>query len=234
MLAAQPPALQALLKAYPEQLASVEANALVWRDGERMIYDDDRRMEDLEARLARPSLFYQMLEPYPRGDEGIPPSPGADPGRIRFQPFFWKLYGATPRDIERNLVTIPWLGRWTLRVTRINGVDQRLRAVSEELERLPPALRRCAENPAGAYNPRRIAGSQRPSAHAFGIALDLGTPAADYWRWTQTPNRTLPSYRNRIPLEVVRIFERHGFIWGGKWSHFDTMHFEYRPELLGE
>jgi hypothetical protein len=30
----------------------------------------------------------------------------------------------------------------------------------------------------------------------------------------------------------VDIFERHGFIWGGKWGHFDTMHFEYRPELL--
>jgi hypothetical protein len=32
--------------------------------------------------------------------------------------------------------------------------------------------------------------------------------------------------------EIVDIFERHGFIWGGKWYHFDTMHFEYRPELL--
>jgi hypothetical protein len=31
---------------------------------------------------------------------------------------------------------------------------------------------------------------------------------------------------------LVEIFERHGFIWGGNWSHFDTMHFEYRPELL--
>jgi peptidoglycan L-alanyl-D-glutamate endopeptidase CwlK len=30
----------------------------------------------------------------------------------------------------------------------------------------------------------------------------------------------------------VTIFENHGFIWGGKWYHFDTMHFEYRPELL--
>jgi len=31
----------------------------------------------------------------------------------------------------------------------------------------------------------------------------------------------------------VAVFERHGFIWGGKWFHYDTMHFEYRPELLG-
>jgi hypothetical protein len=30
------------------------------------------------------------------------------------------------------------------------------------------------------------------------------------------------------------IFEKHGFIWGGKWYHYDTMHFEYRPELLPE
>jgi hypothetical protein len=39
-------------------------------------------------------------------------------------------------------------------------------------------------------------------------------------------------YKNRIPLELVAIFEKHGFIWGGKWYHYDTMHFEYRPELL--
>ena len=35
-----------------------------------------------------------------------------------------------------------------------------------------------------------------------------------------------------IPSDVVAVFERHGFIWGGRWAHFDTMHFEYRPELL--
>ncbi|WP_228384801.1 M15 family metallopeptidase [Campylobacter pinnipediorum] len=28
------------------------------------------------------------------------------------------------------------------------------------------------------------------------------------------------------------IFEKNGFIWGGRWKHFDTMHFEYRPEFL--
>jgi hypothetical protein len=36
----------------------------------------------------------------------------------------------------------------------------------------------------------------------------------------------------RIPPEIVAGFERHGFIWGGRWAHFDTMHFKYRPELL--
>jgi hypothetical protein len=31
---------------------------------------------------------------------------------------------------------------------------------------------------------------------------------------------------------VIRIFEEEGFIWGGKWAMYDTMHFEYHPELL--
>ncbi len=39
-------------------------------------------------------------------------------------------------------------------------------------------------------------------------------------------------FRNRIPLGIVTICEKHGFIWGGTWYHGDTMHFEYRPELL--
>jgi hypothetical protein len=28
------------------------------------------------------------------------------------------------------------------------------------------------------------------------------------------------------------VFEAERFIWGGKWYHYDTMHFEYRPELF--
>jgi hypothetical protein len=34
------------------------------------------------------------------------------------------------------------------------------------------------------------------------------------------------------PSVVVEIFEKHGFVWGGKWYHFDNMHFEYRPEII--
>ena len=26
--------------------------------------------------------------------------------------------------------------------------------------------------------------------------------------------------------------EAEGFAWGGRWFYFDTMHFEYRPELF--
>ena len=33
-------------------------------------------------------------------------------------------------------------------------------------------------------------------------------------------------------IAEVEAFEAEGFIWGGKWSEFDLMHFEYRPELI--
>ena len=35
-----------------------------------------------------------------------------------------------------------------------------------------------------------------------------------------------------FPSAIVSLFEDNGFIWGGKWEHFDLMHFEYRPELI--
>ncbi len=41
-------------------------------------------------------------------------------------------------------------------------------------------------------------------------------------------------YPNEIPWPIILIFEKYGFIWGGKWHHFDTMHFEYRPELFSK
>jgi hypothetical protein len=88
---------------------------------------------------------------------------------------------------------------------------------------------------------REIAGSPTRSHHAWGMAIDLvpnsyGGRAA-YWQWSRVYDS---EGWHRIPLErrwsppqtVIGIFERHGFVWGGKWTHFDNIHFEYRPEIL--
>jgi hypothetical protein len=40
------------------------------------------------------------------------------------------------------------------------------------------------------------------------------------------------SKRWHPPEQVIEAFEENGFIWGGKWHRFDTVHFEYRPEIL--
>jgi hypothetical protein len=81
----------------------------------------------------------------------------------------------------------------------------------------------------GTFNWRTIAGTTRRSAHAWGIAIDIATAASDYWRWA---GGGTPAWTNRIPQVIVDAFEAEGFIWGGRWYHYDTMHFEYRPELF--
>ena len=57
---------------------------------------------------------------------------------------------------------------------------------------------------------------------------------SNYWQWDCkcTSEKVDLSHKNKIPQGIIDIFEKHGFIWGGKWYHYDTMHFEYRPELL--
>ena len=70
-------------------------------------------------------------------------------------------------------------------------------------------------------------------AHGHGIAIDIALKHSDYWRNSSPEKDGAYAYKNEIPMEIVRVFEKHGFIWGGKWHHYDTMHFEYRPELLG-
>jgi peptidoglycan L-alanyl-D-glutamate endopeptidase CwlK len=171
--------------------------------------------------------------------KGKTPKPAEfdDPGRIRNDSFFKCMYGATPAAVRQNLVTITWLpalAPQSLLVTRINGVDKQLQAVSDELEKLPAFLK-YLQKAAGTFNWRVIKGTTRPSTHSYGIAIDINTDFSNYWQWdnkTTDENKKVPVYVNRIPAEIVDIFEKHGFIWGGKWYHYDTMHFEYRPELL--
>jgi len=82
----------------------------------------------------------------------------------------------------------------------------------------------------GTYNYRVIAGTNQLSPHSFGIAVDLKSNKFDYWRWAskEQGQSRLDSY----PKELIRVFENNYFIWGGKWAHFDILHFEYRPELI--
>jgi hypothetical protein len=225
-----------LIAAYPSFLARREGNALVWRDGKRMIIDDGRGAKTPAARIEAPDLKDMLAQPYPVG-AAAPPAPGVDPGRARNGEFFNAMYGDCRRDeVRKNLVPVVWLAKkWgkTLEVTRVNGVAERLAAVSAELDRLPARFDVHLLPPAGTYNCRVIAGTDRVSAHGHAIAIDIALDRAHYWRNAGKAAGGAVTYRNEIPAEIVRIFEKHGFIWGGRWYHYDTMHFEYRPELLG-
>ncbi len=204
-------------------------------NGERIPWDDGAKKDD-EALLARPDLEDQLAMGYPKGRTGTPPKAGQDPGRVRVERFFKALYGENREAVQANLVEVVWLPNRSgkrLRFNRRAGAAEALSRVSAALDRnLSGEMIRFVSPTAGTFHFRTIAGTNRLSAHAFGIALDINPEHGDYWRWR--PGRSLAAYRNRIPWEIVEIFEEQGFIWGGKWYHFDTLHFEYRPELLAE
>jgi len=158
----------------------------------------------------------------------------ADPGRFRNQAFFKKMYGDCSRgEVSANLVSIVWLPHTrgkSIRVTRVNGVADRLKQVSDEIDALDPTIKRAAYPIAGVLSCRPVADTGAMSMHGYAAAIDLNLSYSDYWLWKAKSN-TIP-YQNRMPRQIVEIFEHYGFIWGGKWYHYDTMHFEYRPELL--
>ena len=229
--------LAALVAAYPDFLSGAEGNELVWKDGTRMPFDDGKGTKPFEAMLDAPDLEDMFYAPYPLGRSTAPPAYNSDPGRVRFQPLFDKMYGDCTKDeVARNLAGVVWLpskGGQRLEVTRINGMAAKLQAVSDELDRLPERFTKYLKPSAGTYNCRVVAGTKRVSAHGHGIAIDIATAHSDYWLWTKPRADGRYPYANRVPMEIVEVFEKHGFIWGGKWYHYDTMHFEYRPEIVG-
>ena len=230
-----------LVRAYPEALSGYDGSDLIWRDGTRMPVDDGRPDKSLEEQLHSGTILDQMRQIYPAA-AALPPAPQQDPGRVRNRAFFAKMYGdCRAGEVTPKLVRVVWLPKtWghTVRITSVNGVDRRLAAISRELDELPPADMKYLYPLGGTYACRTIADDGEPSMHGWGAAIDINTAFSDYWFWHRAAGRRsedrVPAYINRIPQEIVTIFQRHGFIWGGRWAHFDTMHFEYRPELLGD
>jgi D-alanyl-D-alanine carboxypeptidase len=226
----------ALAAAYPDHIERVDGTDILWRDGARTPIDDGEPAKPFDTWLARPSLRDVFRYPYVAGASAVPPGPDVDPGRARPAVLFDKMYGrcqgpATGASTA-DVVWLPTKAGQKLRVTTVNGVDRRLAAVSAELDKLPTTFDVFLKPSAGTINCRPIAGTNRPSAHGYGIAIDIAVARADYWAWAKPAGGGVITYKNRVPIEIVQVFEAHGFIWGGKWHHYDTMHFEYRPELL--
>lgn len=226
---------QRLVAAYPDLLRAVDGQDLVWHDGTRMPFTRGHTSKSFDAWLADPDLDDIFRLPYPTG-EIVAPKHNEDPGRARPASLFDKMYGDCRKgEVDKHLVTVRWLptkANQPLRVTTVNGVDKTLSAISAELDRLPATFDKYLIPAAGTYACRVIAGTDRTSAHGQGIAIDLALKHSHYWRWSRREKAGHLTWRNEIPAEIVRIFEKHGFIWGGRWYHYDTMHFEFRPELL--
>jgi hypothetical protein len=226
------PALDALLLAYEGVQISPDAHQV--GVGNAWMPLGPLRAVDPQQRLRAPTLREQFLYRYPLAfDLGPRRRAFEDPGRLRNESFFKALWFASEAAARASLVTVaePRLPGASFRVTRKHGVACQLAA----------ALHRIAETGGygasfrqigGSFNWRRISGTDRLSAHSFGIAVDINPQLGGYWKWAGAPVGRVGPYETKVPRQVVQAMERFGFIWGGKWHHYDGMHFEYRPELI--
>ena len=74
----------------------------------------------------------------------------------------------------------------------------------------------------GCHNCRRVRGTNRWSAHAFGLACDINQAENGYYRRSTTGGETITD----MPPEFRQIFLDRGWGWGGNWrSVTDAMHF---------
>ncbi|MDI9309487.1 MAG: M15 family metallopeptidase [Limnohabitans sp.] len=221
--------IKSILNYYP-QIKEIKNNQVVFKDGSSLIYDDGKVKTEKEL-LENPDIEDMFHFKYDSNKAGL-----NDAGRVRNENFFKKIYGETKSAVERNLVEIIWcpkLVNQKIKVTRVNNVDKVIKKLSEELDS-HPEFKNYLKNIAGTFNWRKIAGTNRLSMHSFGMTIDINTQFSNYWQWDCkcTNENAKLKYKNKIPLELVKIFEKYGFIWGGNWYHYDTMHFEYRPDLL--
>ena len=227
--------LRALLRAYPDWISGYDDKFLFLKTGTKFAISDGRTNKTFDQLLEAPDIDDMFFVPYPTGKMPQQPAKNFDPGRVRYQPLFTAMYGDCRKNgVTRKLRKVAWLpkhGGGYVLITTVNGVDRALQAVSYELDELPASLIKYLNPTAGTYNCRNIAGSNATSMHAYAAAIDINAHFSNYWRWV-SKNAQKIKWKNLIPVKIIRIFEKHGFIWGGYWYHYDTMHFEYRPELL--
>jgi len=231
-----PPEAERLIKCYGDFVVGFADNHIIFKDKSKMLWDDGIKNKSFKDLLAKPDLKDMFNQKYATGVLKSSPPSNFDPGRVRNEPFFLKMYGSTEKEVKQHLTTITWCPKLVgqkIIVTKINEIDKKLAQISKELDE-HPELKKYLTNIGGTFTWRNINGTNRHSMHSFGMTIDINTTYSDYWQWSCkcTNEDAVVKYKNRIPQTIVDIFEKYGFIWGGKWYHFDTMHFEYRPELI--
>lgn len=225
---------QCYKEGYDSLIESANKTSIVLKNGTVLPYYTNTKKESWEDKINNADLATQLSLPYKIGKIDTKPPYLFDSGRLRYQPFFEALYGKNKKEIEKNLVQIEWptsQGNTKILINKIGDIDKKLFLIGQEIAKLPPHERIWSDNPSTYYY-RTIKDTNRVSMHSFGIAIDISPSKAEYWKNEAKDETAKISYKNSVPLSVVEIFEKYGFIWGGRWYHYDTMHFEYRPELL--
>ena len=218
-----------LMLNYPG-VKAVKDNTVFFADGTSLPYDD-KKIKSLNEKLVNADIEDQFAQDYPAFTEIEAPDYFDDPGRFLNEPLLKKLYGGNRSEVEKNLVVVDWLpghGGKKLLFSKNENAAAQLQKVSNELDKLPDDfIKRLTAIEHTYYYDRSIAAADRSIPHSYGIAIDFASSTSNYWLLDKEYR-----YHNEIPQKIVEIFEKYGFVWGGRWYHYDTMHFEYRPEMF--
>ena len=250
--------MNALLEAYPNQIEKVEFRNDDWAllmQGAWYYYAEGRLLPENRLENAanyRAVIFYR----YPAELPPLVERNSEVPARIRnnrnagdqntprrssyFMDALWQAHSRA--EVYNNIRTINFLGK-TARVhnlifDKLTLVEARILAAAKTDPQVQAWINDISIAESWVW--RNIADSQNRSYHSYGIAIDLLPKSLRnrqvYWLWTSQHRKewwNVPySERYHHPAVVISAFEAYGFIWGGKWLRFDTMHFEYRPEVL--
>ncbi len=223
-----PEGARRLIDSYPLQRLRYSDNRIWFPDSTFILYDDNKE-KDFITKLDDCDIEDMFSMEYERG--GNPPKYLSDCGRGRCEQLYKKMYGNNESAVRHNLVKVKWFGQSIL-FTSVNNANKKLEDIAKELENHSEFRKYLTS--ASTFYWRKVRGANRQSAHSYGIAIDINTKFSNYWLWSNPNSSETDSlkYENRIPMGIVDVFEKYGFIWGGHWYHYDTMHFEYRPELL--
>jgi hypothetical protein len=237
------PRVRAFAQAYASLIDSVSYRPedVVFHLGGRAIHFQDGRMlgEDRSGDVedCDPIFYRYSLEPLTE------PIPASDEMPVYCTDVLESLWGRTEREVRGHGRSVTFLDHRMfvneIVVGPLASVERALRASAADDDAVAGWI--AGVDVTYSFISRDIAGSPTRSHHAWGLAVDFVPSSYEgrhvYWRWSRVFDR---EGWDRIPVEerwspppaVVEIFERHGFVWGGKWARFDMIHFEYRPEIV--
>ncbi len=227
--------LLCLMMSYNNYITDIELSGkyvyLVMKSGERVIYDDFLE-KNFAEKLSNGDLQDSMELIYPLDFPTKIAANNFDPGRVRSYEFLKAVYGKDKESIKSKLTIVETsLGKW--RFNKENNAASKFKEALDNVHSLilnNESIKEFVLPISGTYIFRKIANSNQLSMHAFGLAVDLASKRESYWL-NASYEQGLKLLR-LYPKQLVEIFESNGFIWGGKWAHFDLMHFEYRSELI--
>lgn len=149
---------------------------------------------------------------------GTPGGPAPAPGKEKSTEELKSIYGASPQEVEAQLVAIDFQGKQVKVHKKVQGLFEK---VNREITAANTGYK---FRLVGTYNWRQKncpGGCSGLSTHSFGTTMDIN--------WDTNPYTTANTHD--LPPAVVDIFKNNGFEWGGDWSGSkDWMHFQYNGE----